>query len=381
MRICIAQNVSLSDHYALSTYLRSISKYLAQDRDIELILLPLKGTRIPDDIPKNVEIHEINGSLYSPKGNIQYSYNLYKKLDEINKKKPIDVVHCLYPNSSVLGAALFKRKFPKTKIIYDVRSPWVEMSIERGSIPTYVAPIFRRVVYFGESILDKYVDGYIFITEGLKRIYENKIKLDSKPFHIIPSGVDSNLFSRKNPNIIRDKYNIKDNEYLLVYVGGIAKMRKLDVILKGFKKLIDNDKNYKLMIVGDGDDRNDLELLTKELYIEKNVIFTGRIPYDEVPFYMSASNAGLCHLPDIFVYRHSFPMKILEYLSCGIPVIASDIDANREISKKIDNIYLYNHIDDFEDMKNVMYKKSDNRLDKYDWTNICAEIKMIWENM
>jgi len=381
MKVCIAQNVSLSDHLALSTYLRSISKYLAKQKDLELILLPLKGANIPNDISTNIKIHEIEGSLYSIRGNIQYSYNLYKKLNEINKEGSIDIIHCIYPNSSVLGAALFKRKSPKTRIIYDIRSPWIEMSIERGSIPKYMTSLYRKIVYANESFLDRYVNGYIFITKGLKKFYETKIKLDSKSFDIIPSGVDLNLFSGKNPSVIRDKYNIKKDDFLLGYVGGISKMRDLDFIIKSFKKLDNKNKDYRLMFVGDGDDKKHLETLAKELQIQNKVIFTGRVPYEQVPNYMSAFDVGLCHLPDKLVFRYSFPMKILEYLGCGTPVLASDIEAHREIAKCIECIFLYTNQDDIEiTIRKIVNNKINSKPPiNYVWESIVQKIVKIYK--
>ena len=383
MKVCIAQNVSLSDHLALSTYLRSISKYLAKQKDIELILLTLRGSKIPEDLPKNIDICEIDASLYSMKGNLKYSIGLYKKLKELNKKEDVGLIHCLYPNSSVLGAALFKRKHKKTKIIYDIRSPWIEMSIERGSVPQYIAPIYRRVAYFSESFLGKYVDGYIFITEGLKRFYENKIKIDSKSFDIIPSGVDLNLFSKKDPIIIRDKYNLKEDDFLIGYVGGISKMRELDFILKAFKELNKTNKNYKLMFVGDGDDKKHLETLVKKLQVENKVIFTGRIPYEEVPYYMSAFDVGLCHLPDKLVFRYSFPMKVLEYLACGTPVLASDIEAHREIAKHIRSISIYKDGYDIQtSIKKTMHNKVKSKLPiNYEWEIMARKIVKIYNKV
>ena len=387
MKVCIAQSVSLSDHLALSTYLRSISKYLAKLKDIELILLPLKGTSIPNDIPNNIEIHEIKGSLYSIKGNIKYSYNLYKKLNEISKEKSIDLIHCLYPNSSVFGAVLFKRKFPNTKIIYDIRSPWVEMSIEKGSIPKFIIPVYRKLANQSERILAKYVDGFIFITEGLKKFYKNKKRLDSKPFDIIPSGVDLNLFSRKDPSVIRDKYDLKDDDLLVGYVGGISKMRELDFVLKAFKRLAKSDRSHKLMFVGDGDDKEHLEGLSNKLQIQDNVIFTSRVPYEQVPYYMSAFDLGLCHLPDKLVFRYSFPMKVLEYLGCGTPVLASDIEAHREIAKQLNCIFIYGNEDSFvryiETLDNAIGDRNSllSNLRSYSWPELCKKIQKFYYHL
>lgn len=382
MNVCIAQNVSLSDHLALSTYLRSISKYLAKHEDINLILLPLKGTSIPDDISTNIEIHEIDGNLYSIKGNIQYSYNLYKKLNEINKEKPIDLVHCLYPNSSVFGAVFFKKRSPKTRIIYDVRSPWIDMSVERGSIPMYIAPIYRKIAYSTEVFLDRYVDEYIFITEGLKKLYQNKIKWNSKVISIIPSGVDLHSFSKKDPQIIRTKYGVRKDDFLLGYIGVISSTRELNFILRSLKELSSKNENYKLMFVGNGDDKENLEKISSELEIENKVIFTNKINYEYIPYFTSAFDAGICHLPNNLIFRYSFPLKILEYLACEIPVLASDIKAHRDILSETGNIYLYNDemsfIHQIDKIENDNDKSNITNVDNYDWSVISQKIINQW---
>jgi len=89
MKVCISQNVSLLDHLSLSTYLRSTSKYLTKQKDIELILLTLRGSEIPEYLLKNIDVYEINASLYSMKGNLRYTISLYNKLKELNKKEDV----------------------------------------------------------------------------------------------------------------------------------------------------------------------------------------------------------------------------------------------------------------------------------------------------
>lgn len=378
MHICIVQNVSLTDHLGLSTYLRSISMHLPTQCDANISLIIQKGSKAIDDLPATVKVHEIDSDLYSLKGNIKYMVKLYKKLKDINLLQHIDIIHCLYPNSAVAGAVLFKRISPGTKIIYDLRSPWIEMSITRGSIPAYIAPLYRKAAYFTEYILSKNVDGFIFITEGLKRFYEFKIKIDLKPVKIIPSGVDLDYFTKRDPHIIRNKHGIKTSDFLLGYVGGVSSMRELDFILKAFVKLANQDRNYKLMFVGDGDDKANLEGLSKNLSVEDSVIFTGNIPYEDISYYISAFDVGICHLPDKFVFRYSFPMKVLEYLACGTPVLASNIEAHMDISKILECIYIYECEDNFiTSIKNhecTTNKTIPNKIKHFSWNNLMAEL-------
>lgn len=381
MRICIAQNVNISEHLALSTYLRNISIHLAQKDNIEIVLLPLKGTTSSNQSPENFKQYEINGNLYSITGNIRYCLGLYKKLKEINSEKSIDIIHCLYPNSSLFGAAIFKKTYPAVKILYDIRSPWIDMSIEHGSIISNISPIYKKAAYFIEKQLSHHADGYIFITEGLQKFYENKIKLDSKPIDIIPSGIDLELFKKTKASKIRCAYNLIDSNFIIGYVGGISRTRRLDFILQAFSEI--PNASYRLMFVGDGDDRQNLEKLAREFRIQDRVIFTGFVPHENIPNYISAFDVGLCHLPDIFIYRYSFPMKILEYLACGIPVLASKIETHENISRRLPDVHIYNSLESFlQQVKEVSLKRNvTTNLDEYRWESICDSIVQMYKQL
>jgi glycosyltransferase involved in cell wall biosynthesis len=381
MRVCIAQNVNITEHLALSTYLRNISNYLAQKDNIEIILLSQKGSHITKQLPENIKLYEINGNLYSIIGNIRYCLGLNGKLREINEEKRIDIIHCLYPNSSLVGAFLFKRATPAVKILYDIRSPWIDMSVKRGSVNRYISSIYKKAAYFSEKRLSHHADGFIFITKGLQEFYSDKINPRSKPVAIIPSGIDLELFSKKSASKIRDKYNLDDNNFVIGYVGGISRTRRLDFVLRVFSNI--PNAEYRFMFVGDGDDRKRLETLAKDLRIQDRVIFTGSVPYERVPSYISAFNAGLCHLPDELIFRYSFPMKILEYLACGIPVLASKIDTHQNISRILSNVHIYNSPESFiQKAEEISLKQSvEVNLEQYRWESICNSIVRMYEQL
>ena len=65
------------------------------------------------------------------------------------------------------------------------------------------------------------------------------------------------------------------------------------------------------------------------------MIFTGKLPQSELIPYMHIFDYGRCHLPDIFVFQNSFPLKILEYSSVGIPVLCSQIKAHEDIKQQL----------------------------------------------
>ncbi len=377
-RVFIIQNTPLGAPLPLSVYLTDLLRHFKKNDEFEINLIVGKSESIPKEIKELCgRIYQFNGSTYSIKDNFNFSFFVNKVLKDENKKKKIDIVHCFYPNSSLLGGVMFKRKNKGVKLIYDIRSPWIDMSIERGFINKGIAPLYRWALYSEERLLGRYVDKFIFITEGLKDYYNNDCRIGrGKPFLVSPSGIDTRKFQRVKTDI-RKKFGIKNNDVLIGSVGGIAKIRKLDGFLELYKEVVAKNKGVQLMFVGEGDALTDLKSRTMELGLGANVIFVGSIPHNEVPKYLSAFDFGLCHLPNIFIYENSVPLKVLEYLSCGVPVLASELKAHFKMSKKIKGVYVYKNA---EDILNFLKEKKRVKVDLkgYDWRDIAEEYEKIW---
>lgn len=385
--VFIIENTELGSHLPLSVYLTDLLKNFVLSKNLNLNLIVSRSENISQEIQSKVSnIHQINVSLYSIKGNLKFSWQAFRLLKRENKKQKINIIHCLYPNSSLLAAVLFKIFCSwKVKIIYDIRSPWIDMSCARGYINKYIAPFYKGLLYLEEFLLTRFVSYFVFITEGLKKYYTKKVFINPRKSQVIPTGVDTNLFTFRESNI-RQKYGIKDKDILLGIIGTLGKERELEFLIKAFSKLWHTDKKYKLMIVGDGAAKKELENLAKDLKADNSVIFTGKIDHQLVPDYISSFNISICHLPDIFVFRQSFPLKTLEYLSCGIPVLASDIKAHREIAKNLENIYLYN-LDENDFIKTLKqvnlikpYLANKQTLkNNYDWTSLSKQYTAIYD--
>lgn len=226
------------------------------------------------------------------------------------------------------------RRSESLSSVYDLRSPWIEASVERLSLGIE-ASLYRKLAYATESLLGKRVDGYIFITRGLKDFYEDKLGRSMEPSRIVPSGVDLELFFPRDPEPVRKKLGIEEDDVVIGYVGVLSVERELEFALRALRELRDRDRRYRFMFVGDGDGSARLRRTALELGLGDGAIFTGRIGFNEVPDYISACDFGLCHLPDIPFFRHSFPMKVLEYAACGVPVLASRIPAHEEIAARL----------------------------------------------
>jgi glycosyltransferase involved in cell wall biosynthesis len=382
-RVFIIQNTPLNEPLPLSVYLTDLLRNFKKNEKHEINLIISKSKFIPKKIKTLCnKIYQLDTNTYSIKDNIRFSFKVNSILRKENKKKKISIIHCIYPNSSLLGGVLFKMTHQNSELVYDVRSPWIDMSIERGFINPYIAPIYKKVIYFEEKMLCKFVDKFIFITEGLKKHYKKKVKIKNKQkVYTSPSGADLKIFKKTKANI-RKKYDIKENEILIGSVGGIAKIRKLDEFLYLFKKITLKNKDVKLMFVGEGDSLQDLKDLTKKLDLKKKVIFVGKVDHREVPKYISSFDFGLCHLPNIKIYENSIPLKILEYLSCKIQVLASELKAHNELKEKLSGIHIYKNA---EDISNIM-KKREKRINnpglkEYSWPILTNKYEKIWSGL
>ena len=138
-----------------------------------------------------------------------------------------------------------------------------------------------------------------------------------------PNGIDISRFSDADGEAIRRQYNLKDSN-VVVYVGTMDKMRHLDILVHAFSKAKKSRKDVKLLMVGDGNDKLNLERLAGELGIWDDVVFTGQVYSDDIPNFIAAADIGASPVPPLDFYKLSSPIKMFEYMALGKPVVAND---------------------------------------------------------
>ena len=137
-------------------------------------------------------------------------------------------------------------------------------------------------------------------------------------------GLSSIERTRPSPTQIREKYNIHPDELLLISVGRLIEQKGHHLMISAFGEIVHDYPGARLMLVGDGPSRNNLQKQTCELNLEQNVIFAGW--QEQVEDYYSAA--------DIFVHPslwEGFGLVLLEAMSHHKPIIASSVSAIPEI--------------------------------------------------
>ncbi|HAF61732.1 MAG TPA: glycosyl transferase family 1 [Anaerolineaceae bacterium] len=252
-------------------------------------------------------VHRISSSRIKIIGGLSFWLRI---LFEVHKIKP-DIVHVQALNMGM--PALFSKIF--LKIPYVV---WCQGS------EIYMPDLFTRVV--GKSIL-KNASAIIALTKNMQvklhDIYNGKT-------YVIPNGINLKLYHNFS-TCSKGSRNSKN----IVFVGRLHPIKGVQYLLRAMQKILDEAPNAFLTIVGDGDDRKQLERLAEDLNISSHVEFIGQVPSEAVPEYIC--RADIFVLPSL---SESFGIVNLEAMACGLPIVASRVDGIPDVIKDGVNGYL-----------------------------------------
>lgn len=161
---------------------------------------------------------------------------------------------------------------------------------------------------------------YIAISESpASWLFNDKVISNKEHFYYVTNGimVDNYRYNEKLRNKVRRQLGFDDESIVVGHVGALKKVKNQEFIIDIINILAQNG-NYKLLFVGDGEDRKKLEEKTKKLNLSNVVTFLGS--RDDVNELMQAM--------DVFVFPSLFegiPMTLIEAQTVGLPIVASDI--------------------------------------------------------
>jgi glycosyltransferase involved in cell wall biosynthesis len=132
---------------------------------------------------------------------------------------------------------------------------------------------------------------------------------------------------------LRRRYELRGKR-VLVYLGTMNRFRQLDFLLRVMQDVLRRRRDVRLLMVGGGREADDVSWLrevARDLGIADEVIFTGLVSREEVPAFLRLASVGLSPFTPNIVLVNNSPIKLLEYLAWEVPVVASDIPAQREV--------------------------------------------------
>lgn len=228
-----------------------------------------------------------------------------------------------------------------------------------------------------------------FIFPISKEMIEDLSKegIDKEKMYAIPLGIDLSIFksNKDKTSDLMKKFSIDKNDFVFIYVGAIVKIRGLHVVIKAFKKL--SKIHTKLLFVGDGDALKNMQSISKDLDIEENIIFTGNVPYWDIPSYIDLADVGLSLISPLKCYNVSSPGKLFEYMAIKKPVIANKEIPEHERVLKNSNGGVLTEFKEEEITKAMSYiidnkKKAKNMGEKgYEWVKENRSFKQMADKL
>lgn len=301
-----------------------------------------------DFFNENIFYHEVSVSSYPLFQYLPYESALASKIVDVVSHEKLDLLHVHYaiPHAS---AAFLAKQILKSKGIH---VPFI--TTLHGTDITLVGkdPSFEPVVTFSINASD----GVTAVSESLKNDTYNEFDIKNE-IAVIPNFIDLDRFKK----LPKDHFKIAicpNGEKLLMHTSNFRKVKRIEDVVKVFH-LVNQRIPSKLLLVGDGPERTSIEMLCRELGVQNDVRFLGKLDVIE----------EVLSLADLFLLvseKESFGLAALEAMACEVPIISSNAGGIPEVN--IHGVTGYvSEIGDVEDMANnaVHILESDERLAEF----------------
>lgn len=147
----------------------------------------------------------------------------------------------------------------------------------------------------------------------------------------IPNAADSELFSlmTEHPGT-RTELGLGD-ELVVIFTGSFLPWHGLDNLIEAFSKVISEIPRAKLVLVGHGTTRADLETQARDAGLEGKVVFTGSVSHQKVPALLSIADVAVAPYPNLPAELWFSPLKVFEYMASAKAIVASDAGQIAEV--------------------------------------------------
>lgn len=286
---------------------------------VKLLLLKLKGPLI-EELPQEVLVKELKTS--------KITFALFELIKYFRQEKPdIFVSFLSHLNAISILGKIFSRV--KTKVIISERTtfshtPEITKNIKNKLFFIFLLKPLARIIY-------PLADAIVCVSKGVAEDLACFLPISTKgKIRVIYNPiVDEKLYDLANEPVEHPWFLNKEIPVILA-VGRLSKAKDYPTLLKAFA-LVRKNKKIRLVIIGDGEERKNLENLINKLNLSQDVLLLG---FEKNPYkYMKRAF--------LFVLSskvEGFPNVIVEAMACGIPVISTDCPSGpNEIIKNGEN--------------------------------------------
>lgn len=260
-------------------------------------------------------------SKYSPQVlfevfELLYNFYLYARLKKILARNKIDFIYTRYAANMFMDVYLSKKH--NIPVLLEVND----------SVRVYRArkPVLKKISAKIEDYVFKNCARIFTISETFKNSIASQ-GIQAEKIIVMPNAADTSVFDPElTDNSMRLKYNLSD-KFVLGYVGAFSLWHELDKMCYILKDIKDQGFDARAFLVGDGPGRDKVIKLSRDLGIEKDIVLTGRVEYENLKHYINVMDTAVL----INCGDYCSPVKIFEYMAMKKPVIAPRLKPIEEI--------------------------------------------------
>lgn len=263
------------------------------------------------DVHPNIQFHEVKIEGYAVFKYPPYDIALANRIAQVIETEQLDLLHVHYAVPHAVSAALGKDM---------AKSSIGVITTLHGTDVTILGhdPGLRNTVRYG-------IDKSTITTAVSDSLRQDTLTLIEPKGDILTiyNFIDEDKYRPIDPGTLKSDLGLGRDEKVIIHISNFREVKRIPDVIESYR-LVAKELNAKLLLVGEGPEKADMELLVNELGIQDNVIFTGK--RDDLPELLAISD-----LMFLLSEKEAFGLVLLEAFACGVPSIATAIGGIPEV--------------------------------------------------
>lgn len=291
--------------------------------EVDLVTSSIDDEYHLERIGGNISIHRLpigkdssNLHYQSQKELLTYAWKAYFFSKKLIRENKYDLCHSFFTVPCGFISFLLYKKY-KIPYIVSLRGSDVPGYSERfTALYSFIKPLVRAIWKRSFAVVSN--------SQGLRDL---ALKTGPKQaIAVIPNGINIDQFRREKGDSVPTV--AKSTKFKILCVTRITPRKGIKYLIEAFEELSKKSDDISLQIIGDGDERKELEKLAKDLGVGEKVEFAGLVDHKDLPPYFE--NADVFVLPSL---NEGMSNSMLEALATGLPLIATDTGGTKELIK------------------------------------------------
>ncbi|WP_420629801.1 glycosyltransferase family 4 protein [Candidatus Leptofilum sp.] len=335
MKIAFVLTQSLDSPSGLGRYGPLTRELVKLGHQVEVLTLHYDWANLPQKSydEAGVQVHYVgqmhvqkSGSrktYFSPGKLLQVSLNATAKLAQAVARSQADVIHLGKPQPFNVLAARYGRRG---------RPIFCDCDDYEAETNKFSSGWQKSIVRYFEDSIVRLADGLTVNTHFLQARYQS-LGFPAEKIRLVPNGVERSRFNHSPTETnLHAKWNLDPNAPIILYMGTMGLLsHPVDLLLQAFVKVQTAVPEAQLLLVGGGEDYDKLKAMAQSFGVASNTVFTGRVPPEEIPNYLRLGAVSIDPVRDDLIAKARSPLKIVESLAVGTPVVTGDVGDRREV--------------------------------------------------